>query len=178
MTNPLQGLSEVKAQHGLPPVEKWNPPFCGDINMEIKRDGTWFYENTPIGRKELVRLFSTILWREGDEYFLVTPVEKVGIRVEDVPFIAEDMNKDDDAIHFTTNTGDKMVAGPDCPIEIVYRGDGEPQPYILVRRNLWARIDRKNFYRLVDMGEVEGDKFGVRSNGVFFPIIDTEKLDL
>lgn len=113
--------SKAAAKGGLPPVHLWNPPFCGDLDMEIRADGTWFHEGTPIGRPAMVRLFSTILKREGDDYFLVTPVEKVGIRVQDAPFIATDADITADRIVFTTNVGDSVVADADHPI--ILRGD-------------------------------------------------------
>lgn len=168
---------------GLPPVDKWDPPFCGDLDMRIARDGTWFYLGTPIGRKELVRLFSTILRKDGKSYFLVTPVEKVGITVDDAPFVAVDFEPEEGGLRFVTNVGDEALAGPDHPIRVERDPKtGEPSPYILIRRNLEALIDRKSFYRLVDLGEVvahEGaDWFGVRSAGVFFPIIPAAELDL
>ena len=166
---------------GLPPVERWNPPFCGDLDMRIARDGTWFYLGTPIGRPELVKLFSTIIRRDGDDYFLVTPVEKVGITVDDAPFVAVDFERVGDELRFVTNLGDEAVAGPEHPIRVVRDAmTGEPSPYILIRRNLEALIDRKSFYRLVDIGEVaalEGeDWFGLRSQGEFFPIIPSAEL--
>ena len=166
---------------GLPPVHLWNPPFCGDLDMRIARDGTWFYLGTPIGRPELVKLFSTILRRDGGDYFLVTPVEKVGITVDDAPFVAVDFDRVGADLQFVTNVGDVAVASPDHPIRVV-RDDktGEPSPYILIRRNLEALIDRKSFYRLVDLGEVvefEGvDWFGLTSAGQFFPIIPAAEL--
>ncbi len=168
---------------GLPPVESWNPPFCGDLDMRIARDGTWFYLGTPIGRPELVRLFSTIIRRDGDDYFLVTPVEKVGITVDDAPFVAVDFEAEDGSLRFTTNVGDTAVAGPDHPIRVVRHPEtGEPSPYVLIRRNLEALIDRKSFYRLVDIGTVapfDGiDWFGVTSSGQFFPIIPASELEV
>ena len=166
---------------GPAPVHLWNPPFCGDLDMRIARDGTWFYLGTPIGRKRLVNLFSTIIRKDGDEYFLVTPVEKVGITVDDAPFVAVDFNVQDKIVTFTTNVGDTVTAGPENPIRIVLDPDkGEPAPYILVRNNLEALIDRKSFYRLVDRGEagsVDGvDWFGVWSSGMFFPFIRISEL--
>ncbi|MEO1637861.1 MAG: DUF1285 domain-containing protein [Pseudomonadota bacterium] len=166
---------------GLPPVHLWNPPHCGAIDMRIARDGTWFYMGTPIGRPELVRLFSTILRKDDDEYVLVTPVEKVGITVDDAPFVAVDFNRDGDALVFETNVGDSAVAGPEHPIRVERDPEtGEPSPYVLIRANLEALIDRKSFYRLVELGEHAShdgeDWFGVRSSGVFFPIIPTAEL--
>ena len=166
---------------GLPPVHLWNPPFCGDLDMRIARDGTWYYLGTPIGRVELVKLFSTILRRDGDDYFLVTPVEKVGITVDDAPFVAVDFNRKGDALVFETNVGDFVEAGPDAPIRVERDPEtGEPAPYVLVRANLEALIDRKSFYRLVEVGEeqdVDGTLwFGVMSKGAFFPIIPAVEL--
>lgn len=177
--------TKVARKGGLPPVHLWNPPFCGDLDMEIRRDGTWFYNGTPIGRAPLVRLFSTILRRDGDSYFLVTPVEKVGIRVEDAPFVAIDADVEGDGdgqtITFTTHVGDTFTAGPDNPIR-VERDDatGEPSPYVLVRANLEALIDRKTFYRLVEQGGhhmLAGESwFGLWSGGIFFPVIRSAEL--
>jgi hypothetical protein len=166
---------------GLPPVHLWNPPHCGHIDMRIARDGTWFYMGAPIGRPELVRLFSTILRRDGDDYVLVTPVEKVGITVDDAPFVAVDFNKQGEGLAFETNVGDVMIAGPDHPIRVERDPEtGEPSPYILVRANLEALIDRKSFYRLVELCEHDdhaGSRwFGIRSDGVFFPIIPSDEL--
>jgi uncharacterized protein len=161
---------------GLPPVHLWNPPFCGDIDMRIARDGTWFYLGTPIGRPAMVKLFSGIIRRDGDAYFLVTPVEKVGITVEDAPFVATDIAQDGDDLVFTTQVGDTARAGPDHPIRVDRDASDTPRPYILIRRNLWALIDRKSFYRMVDLGQTEGAWFGVRSGGQFFPIIPAAHL--
>jgi hypothetical protein len=167
---------------GLPPVHLWNPDFCGDLDMRIARDGTWFYLGTPIGRPELVKLFSSILKKEGDKYFLVTPVEKVGITVDDAPFLAVDFDAEGEGskqvLTFTTKTGDVAVAGPDHPIRVVRDPEsGEPSPYILVRTNLEALIDRKSFYRLVDLGQHHDGWFGVWSSGQFFPIIPSAELE-
>jgi len=182
----LARAARAAGKRGLPPVEKWNPPFCGDLDMRIARDGTWFYLGTPIGRAPLVRLFSTILRKDGDAYFLVTPVEKVGIRVDDAPFVAVDFEVaspgPDQVVRFATNVGDVTEAGPAAPIRVARDPQtGEPSPYVLVRRNLEALIDRKSFYRLVDIGTREAvdgtDWFGVRSGGVFFPVIPADELD-
>lgn len=159
----------------------WNPPFCGDLDMVIKRDGTWLYEGTPIVRPGLVRLFSSILRKDGEDYFLVTPVEKVGITVEDAPFVAIDFDREGDDLVFRTNVEDAVTAGPDHPIRVVRDPEtGEPSPYILIRANLEALIDRKSFYRLVEAGEhdeyEEAQWFGVRSAGTFFPIIPSSEL--
>ena len=166
---------------GPPPVHLWNPPFCGDLDMRITRDGTWFYLGTPIGRHELVKLFSSIIRKDGEDYFLVTPVEKVGIKVDDAPFVAVDFNTVEGGLEFLTNVGDKAIAGPEHPIRVVRDpATGEPSPYVLIRRNLEALIDRKSFYRLVELGETETfdgeDWFGIRSGGEFFPIIPAAEL--
>ena len=175
--------ASIKAakSRGLPPVEQWNPPFSGDIDMEIRRDGTWFYEGTPIVRPGLVKLFASILIREDEKYFLVTPVEKVGIRVDDAPFVAVDFEVSgtgrDQRLTFTTNLEDVTVAGPDVPLRFVRdEQTGEPSPYVRVRRNLEALIDRKSFYRLVELGVHHEGWFGVWSGGVFFGIIPSEDL--
>ena len=177
----LASSAQAAQGKGLPPVHLWNPPFCGDLDMRIARDGTWFYLGTPIGRHALVKLFSTIIRRDGDDYFLVTPVEKVGITVDDAPFVAIDFNVVGDDVVFETNVGDKVRASAENPIRVERDAEtGEPSPYVLVRTNLEALIDRKSFYRLVEIGEEETidgvEWFGVRSAGTFFPIIPAEEL--
>ena len=170
---------------GPPPLHLWNPPFCGDIDMRIARDGTWFYLGTPIGRPGLVKLFSSIIKREGGAYFLVTPVEKVGITVDDAPFLANDVETAgsgrNQRVTFTTQVGDTAVAGAANPLRVTRDAlSGEPSPYILVRANLEALIDRKSFYRLIDLCQHEhhngADWFGLWSDGVFFPIILSAEL--
>ncbi|WP_135502258.1 DUF1285 domain-containing protein [Roseovarius aestuariivivens] len=183
-TPSAESLAEAARQagkKGLPPVHKWNPEFCGDLDMRIARDGTWFYLGTPIGRPELVRLFSTILKREGDKYFLVTPVEKVGITVDDAPFVAVDFEAggagEAQNLLFETNVGDKVLAGPDNPIRVERDPEtGEPSPYVLVRDGLEALIDRKSFYRLVEIGARQDGWFGLWSGGDFFRIIPEDEL--
>lgn len=180
----LAQAASAAARSGPPPVHLWNPPDCGDLDMEIRRDGTWFHEGTPIGRPALVRLFASILRRDGDRFVLVTPVEKVGIRVEDAPFVAVDFEREgaerDPALVFVTNVGDRVEAGPENPIRVERGEDGEPSPYLHVRRGLEARIDRKSFYRLAEIGETaphEGQEwFGVRSRGAFFPMIPAAEM--
>ena len=185
VTLSAEGLAAAaqKAQSGkgLPPVHLWNPPHCGDIDMRIARDGTWFYQGTPIGRPALVRLFSTILRRDDDGYVLVTPVEKVGITVDDAPFVAVDFQHRGDDLVFETNVGDRVTADADHPIRVARDAEtGEPAPYILVRDRLEALIDRKSFYRLVELGEVASvdgtDWFGLRSGTAFFPVIPAAEL--
>ena len=181
----LAAAARAARGKGPAPVHLWNPPFCGDLDMRIARDGTWFYLGTPIGRKELVKLFSSILRRDGDDYFLVTPVEKVGIRVVDKPFVAVDIEAAgagaEQVISFTTNVEYTVIAGPEHPIRVVRDEEGEPSPYVMVRAGMEALIDRKSFYRLVDLGEshdVDGtDWFGVWSQGTFFPIISLLELE-
>lgn len=199
MTNPTEAQKIVKpsaeslaeaaraaGKRGLPPVHLWNPEYCGELDMRIGRDGTWYYLGTPIGRKRLVRLFSTILRRDGDDYFLVTPVEKVGITVDDAPFVAVDFDRTgagrEQVVRFETNVGDLAEAGPEHPIRVTRdETTGEPSPYVLVRANLEALIDRKSFYRLVDLcvhEDHEGAQwFGLWSGGVFFPFIPSAELN-
>ena len=167
---------------GLPPIHLWNPPFCGDLDMRIARDGTWFYEGTPIGRPALVKMFSSILKREDGKYFLVTPVEKVGITVDDAPFVAVDFDATGEGVgqvlKFMTQVDDFATAGADHPIRVERDAEtGEPSPYILIRSDLEALIDRKSFYRLVDLGVHHEGWFGVWSNGAFFGIIPSDELE-
>jgi uncharacterized protein len=170
---------------GLPPVERWNPPFCGDIDMRIGADGTWFYQKTPIGRPALVKLFASVLKREGDKYFLVTPVEKVGIVVDDVPFLAVEMHVSDDntgrILQFRTNVDDWISVGPGHTLRFELQPrTGGLKPYLHVRRDLWAKVTRALFYDLVGMGEerdVDGKTmFGVLSQGEFFAMAEASAL--
>ncbi|GAA6199809.1 DUF1285 domain-containing protein [Aquicoccus sp. SU-CL01552] len=167
---------------GLPPVHLWNPPFCGDLDIRIARDGSWYYLGSPIGRPALVKLFSSILKKEDGKYFLVTPVEKVGITVDDAPFVAVDVEAEgdgrDQVLRFTSHVGDEATAGPEHPIRVERDPEsGEPAPYVLIRANLEALIDRKSFYRLVDLGAHHDGWFGVWSSGTFFPVIPSAELD-
>lgn len=185
VTPSADGLAaSVKAAkpRGRPPVHLWNPPFCGDLDIRIARDGTWYYEGSAFERLELVKLFSSILKKEGEKYFLVTPVEKVGITVDDAPFVAVDFGVEgsgaDQVLTFLTQVGDESRAGADCPIRVERVSEtGEPSPYVLVRDNLEALIDRKSFYRLVDLATHKDGWFGVWSGGTFFPIILSEELE-
>lgn len=157
---------------GLPPVDKWNPDFCGDMDMEIRADGTWVHEGTPIGRKRLVRLFSTVLRRDADgDTYLVTPVEKLRIRVEDAPFLAVEMREEGDALVFRTNVGDVVEAGPDHPLRFE-REDGTDgvKPYLLVRGRLEALVNRAVTYDLIERAEEVDGRLVVRSNGATFPV--------
>lgn len=175
----LAASARAASKGGRPPVHLWNPPFCGDLDIVIKRDGTWLYQGTPIGRAPLVKLFSSILRREGDAYFLVTPAEKVGITVEDAPFVAVDVVADGTgqmmALTFETQVGEIVTADARHPIRLVRAAaTEEPAPYVEVRDGLEALIDRKTFYRLVDLGCVAphdgADWFGLWSRGEFFPL--------
>ena len=161
---------------GPPPVHLWNPSYCGEIDITIRRDGTWIHEGTPIGRAGLVRLFASVLKREGDRHFLVTPAEKLGLTVEDAPFVATDFEASDGRITFSTNVGDLVTAGPEHPIRVEIGEDGEPAPYVEVRHGLEALIDRKSFYRLVEIAEERDGMLGLASDGAFFPIIEAAKL--
>src|SRR5437867_9764479 len=178
-----EAANATPAGKGLPPVHLWNPPFCGDLDMRIAGDGTWFYMGTPIGRPALVRLFSTILKREDGKHFLVTPVEKVGIRVEDAPFLAVEMRIEDGPagriLNFRTNVDDWVACGPGHAL----RFETEPvtgglKPYLHVRRELWAKVTRALFYDLVELGEereVKGERmFGIASGGEFFAMAPAE----
>ncbi|KFB09463.1 DUF1285 domain-containing protein [Nitratireductor basaltis] len=177
----------ARAGKGAAPVEKWNPEFCGDLDMRIAADGNWFYMGTPIGRPALVQLFSSVLRKDEDgRTYLVTPVEKVGIIVEDAHFIAVEMTVtgqgDTQILTFRTNVGDVVEAGEDHPL----RFEDEPatggvKPYLLVRGRLEALLSRALLYQLVDLGEtIEMDgvaMFAVRSKGSVFPIMPVEKLE-
>src|SRR5260221_13039462 len=171
-----EATNPTAAGKGLPPVHLWNPPFCGDLDMRIASDGTWFYMGTPIGRPALVRLFSTILKREQGKHFLVTPVEKVGIRVDDAPFLAVEMLKDSNKgprlLAFRTNFDDWVDCDAAHRLRFEAAADGGLTPYLHVRADLWAKVTRALYYDLVDIGEervVDGrPMFGVESGGEFF----------
>jgi uncharacterized protein len=168
-----------RENRGPPPVERWNPPFCGDIDMRIGADGTWYYQKTPIVRLALVKLFASVLKKEGDKYVLVTPVEKVGIAVEDVPFLAVELtvgHESGQSLTFRTNVDDVVTAGPGHALHFQPETSGGLRPYLHVRRDLWAKVTRTLFYDLVELGE-ERDiagrvMFGVVSNGEFFAMAD------
>ncbi len=179
----------AKGPKGLPPVEQWNPPFCGDLDMRIASDGTWFYMKTPIGRPALVKLFASVLKREGDNYYLVTPAEKCGIQVDDAPFLSVEMNAENDAqggaasriLHFRTNVDDCVACGPEHRLRFEPEPDtGGLKPYLHVRSNLWAKVTRALFFDLVELGEereIDGAAmFGVSSMNVFFPMAPADQL--
>jgi len=161
-------------KRGLPPVHLWNPANCGEIDIRIRKDGVWFHEGTPIGREALVRLFSTVLRKDPDGFHLVTPVEKMKIQVEDAPFIATRVDREGETLKFLTNVGDEVEAGPENAIRVEMGEDGEPRPYLHVRRGLEALIARPVFYELVEMAQEQetpdGPTLGVSSNGAWFPV--------
>ncbi len=178
-------LSRADNGKGPPPVERWNPPYCGDLDMRIAADGTWFYLKTPIGRPALVKLFASVLKREGDKYFLVTPVEKCGIQVDDAPFLAVELNveelTDGQVLNFRTNVDDWVCCGPEHALRFEPEtGTGGLKPYLHVRRDLWAKVTRTLFFDLVELGEereVEGRAmFGVMSKGTFFPMAPADQV--
>jgi hypothetical protein len=181
----IVGAATQATGKGTPPVHLWNPPFCGDLDMRIAADGTWFYLKTPIGRPALVRLFASVLKREQDKYFLVTPVEKCGITVDDAPFLAVELRVEDAGrnrvLNFRTNVDDWVACGPDHAL----RFEPEPEtgglkPYLHVRRDLWAKVTRALFYDLVELGEerdVDGTRmFGIVSSGAFFAMAPADSL--
>ena len=182
----LAASATAAAKKGPPPVHLWNPPFCGDLDMRIARNGLWYYLGTPIGRQTLVKLFASIIRKDDDNYYLVTPVEKVGITVEDVPFVAVDFettgNGSEQSVAFLTNVDDTVTASSTNPIRVERApNSGEVSPYILVRSNLEALIDRKSFYRLVDICSHQQHNgvswFGLWSEGTFFPFIPSSELE-
>jgi hypothetical protein len=161
---------------GLPPVHLWNPAHSGEIDIVIRPDGSWVHEGARISREALVRLFSTVLRKDPDGYWLVTPVEKMRITVEDAPFVAIRVDRGEDGeLRFLTNVGDEVIAGPDNAIRVeVDEATGEPRPYLHVRRGLEALIARPVFYELVDMAQArsteQGDMLGVQSGDAWFAI--------
>lgn len=182
----LAAAAKAASKGGLPPVHLWDPPFCGDLDIRIAADGQWYYLGSPIGRAALVTLFASILKREGEKYFLVTPVEKIGITVEDAPLFATDFTAsgagEAQILRFTTRTEDVVIAGPENPLRFDRDASGETLPYVHVRAGLWAKIDRKSFFRLVDLAchhAHEGDSwFGLWSKGQFFPMIPSSDLGI
>ena len=177
-TSGLEAVIKAAKQvpgRGLPPVHLWNPAHCGEIDIVIKKDGLWFHEGTPIGREALVRLFSTVLRKDPDGFHLVTPVEKMKITVEDAPFIAVRVDQVGETLKFLTNVGDEVEAGPDNAIRVEFDPlNGQPRPYLHVRRGLEALIARPVFYELVELAQErptpDGAQMGVSSNGAWFPV--------
>ena len=170
----LQSVVEAAKQapgRGLPPVHLWHPAHCGDIDILIRADGVWMHEGSPIGRPELVRLFSTILRKDPDGYHLVTPVEKLKIEVEDLPFRAVSVREEGGKLVFTTDQGDEAVAGPDH--DLIVETDpatDEPAPRIHIRGDLWARIVRPVFYELVERAEERDGALAIVSDGQVFAL--------
>ena len=170
----LEALLRAQAGDRLPPVERWNPPYCGDIGMAIRRDGTWTYQQSPIGRKPLVKLFSRVLRRDPDgRHYLVTPAEKVDVLVEDAPFLAVEMEVGgsgrEQSLTFRTNVDDVVACGPEHPLRFEEEaGSGGLKPYVLVRGRLEALVTRAVYYDLVELAVTEEDRFGIWSRGHFF----------
>lgn len=182
----LADAVETTSATGPAPVHLWNPAYCGEIDMRIAADGTWFYQGTPIGRPALVKLFASILKREGEKYFLVTPVEKCGIVVDDAPFTAVELQVEDRAarrqLRFRTNTDDWVACGAGYPLRFESEtATGGLMPYVHVRRNLWAKVTRAVFYDLVDLGETREiagtPMFGVASGGQFYAMAPASTLE-
>jgi uncharacterized protein len=175
-SDPLQGLAAVRKTRGPAPVHLWNPPYCGEIDMRIARDGTWFYNGTPIGRPALVQLFASVLRKDPERFVLVTPVERVGIVVEDAPFLGVELLRDDEGaaqtLRLRTNVDDWIDISDKNPLKFLPGESGGLKPYVLVRGELWALVKRALFYDLVAWGkarDVAGEElFGVFSGGAFF----------
>ena len=183
----LKGLGDAAQRRGRgpAPVHLWNPPDCGDIDMRIAADGTWFYCGSPIGRAPLVQLFSSVLRRDGDRYVLVTPVEKLGVKVDDAPFVAVELRVEGEAdgprLTFRTNVEDLVTVDELHPLRFE-RGESQGlKPYVRVRGDLWALVKRALFYDLAALGRTErwrdADWFGVRSSGAFFPMCPASEID-
>ena len=186
----LKGIETIYSfsksnKKSLPPIEKWNPPFCGDIDMTISKSGKWYYNGSEIKRPAMVKLFSSILRLESDNsYYLVTPVEKVRIQVEDAPFVAVAITKEQSegmkTVTFWTNLNDEIVLSKENPLSIEIKKNDEPSPYITVRNNLRALISRSVFYELVDLAEtikIDGVPYlAIKSQGEIFKIHKVEDL--
>ncbi|MDX7950338.1 DUF1285 domain-containing protein [Lichenihabitans sp. Uapishka_5] len=176
----LQGA--LKTARGRPPLHLWNPPFCGDIDMRIARDGTWFYAGTPIGRPALVRLFASVLRREGDAYVLVTPVEKLGITVEDAPFVGVELDTTGPVLRLRTNVDDWVTIDREHPLRFEPGAADGLKPYAMLRDGLWVLLGRPLFYELVERGEVRPldgvATFGVASGDSFFAMAPADAIGL
>ncbi len=186
----LEGLTEAARAAGgerkrLPPVHLWNPEFCGDIDMRIAADGTWYYMGSPIGRPALVQLFSTILRKDPERYVLVTPVERVGIRVDDAPFLGVELQKTQESrgqvLRLRTNVEDWVEIDAAHPLRFEKGAADGLKPYVRVRDDLWALVKRALFYDLVAWGEVRAvdgeDWFGVASAGEFFAMARAAEME-
>jgi len=180
----VDALGPATKRRGPPPVELWNPPYCGEIEMRIAADGSWHYNGTPIARPALVKLFSTVLRKDPDRYVLVTPVERVGIIVEDAPFLAVEMAVDDAGemrqMAFRTNVDDLVTVGPDHPLRFARDPHDGIKPYVRVRGDLWALVTRSLALDLVNLGEERdlehGAVFGIAAGGRFFPVAPAAEL--
>jgi hypothetical protein len=181
----IAGAAKSASGKGPPPVHLWNPPYCGEIDLRIASDGTWFYQKTPIGRAALVRLFASVLKREDDHYYLVTPVEKCGIVVDDAPFLAVELKIERpdsrQVLNFRTNVDDWVACGPGHELRFEPEtATGGLKPYLHVRRDLWAKVSRPLFYDLVELGEerdVNGTRmFGVASAGEFYAMVPADSI--
>lgn len=180
-------LARASRESGAAPVERWDPAYCGDLDIEIKADGNWFYLGTPIARPALVRLFASVLRKDDDNRtYLVTPVEKIGIRVEDAHFLAVELHasrrRGDQVLTFRTNVGDVVEAGPDHPLRFdIEAGTGGLKPYLLVRGRLEALASRSVMFELVELGEeveIDGESvFAIRSNGAVFPVLGSSAFE-
>ena len=186
----LDALSRAATQvseggRKLPPVLSWNPAYCGEIDMRIAADGTWFYNGTPIGRPALVKLFSSILRKDAERHVLVTPVERVGIVVDDAPFLAVGLERIEDergpALRLRTNVEDLVVVDAEHPLRFEPGASDGIKPYVRVRHDLWALVKRALFYDLVDLGEtreIDGARmFGVASAGAFFAMAPAAEVE-
>lgn len=179
-----EALGSDSKRKGLPPVERWNPAYCGELDMRIAADGTWHYMGSPINRPALVKLFSTVLRKDPERYVLVTPVERVGIVVEDAPFLAVEMAVEGEGenrqIAFRTNVDDLVQIGPDHPLRFEQDANGGIKPYVKVRGELWALVTRSLALDLVAMGEEktvdEAATFGVSAGGAFFSIAPASEM--
>ncbi|MFC1455801.1 DUF1285 domain-containing protein [Microvirga arabica] len=181
-----EALGSDSKRKGPPPVERWNPAYCGEIDMRIAADGTWHYMGSPINRPSLVKLFSTVLRKDPERYVLVTPVERVGIMVEDAPFLAVEMAVEGEGqgrqVAFRTNVDDLVQVGPDHPLRFEQDANGGLKPYVKVRGELWALVTRSLALDLVAMGEERAADgaaiFGLAAGGVFFPIAPASELGI
>lgn len=171
----LQALLQAQQGKGPAPVDKWHPPYCGDIGMKIRADGVWIYGGSPIGRLPLVKLFAGVLRKDADgKHYLVTPVEKVDVGVEDAPFLAVEMEVQgsgrEQRLVFRTNVDDIVTAGTEHPLRFsVDAAGGGLKPYLLVRGRLEALVTRALYYDLVELAVTDPERgFGLWSGGNFF----------
>tara|TARA_R110000868_G_scaffold200228_1_gene447455 strand:+ start:24 stop:539 length:516 start_codon:yes stop_codon:yes gene_type:complete len=165
----LSVLAGMVPNDSRPPVELWHPEHCGDIDIRIDRRGDWYHDGGLIGRPALVRLFASILRKDGEDYVLVTPAEKMRIQVEDLPFQIVLLERDGDAIHAITNVGDTLTLGLKHPLQLSEVG-GQPLPCVEIRAGLMARFGRNAYYQLVDWAEERAGRYWVTSAGQSFEI--------